>query len=59
MYAPGRGGLELIDLKHGKTVRTFIPKVIAFVIRIGIERSSSYGSRYCYVERWPRVYSPL
>lgn len=28
IYAPGRGGLELIELKHGKTVRTFIPKVL-------------------------------
>lgn len=27
LYAPGRGGLELIELKHGKSVRTYIPKV--------------------------------
>ena len=32
LYAPGRGGLELIDLKHGKSVRTFIPKVSASVL---------------------------
>lgn len=27
LYAPGRGGLELLELKHGRSVRTFIPKV--------------------------------
>ncbi|CAG0882144.1 unnamed protein product, partial [Cyprideis torosa] len=27
LYAPTRGGLEIIELRHGKSVRTLIPKV--------------------------------
>nr|CAI5835187.1 unnamed protein product [Callosobruchus analis] len=34
LYAPSRGGLELIELKKGSTVRTFIPKVAEGVFSI-------------------------
>ncbi|XP_057664227.1 NACHT and WD repeat domain-containing protein 2 [Diorhabda carinulata] len=34
LYAPSRGGLELIELKKGQTVRTFIPKVAEGVFSI-------------------------
>ncbi|KAJ8916564.1 hypothetical protein NQ315_000208 [Exocentrus adspersus] len=34
LYAPSRGGLELIELKKGQTVRTFIPKVAEGVFTI-------------------------
>ncbi len=27
LYAPGRGGLEVIDLKNGKLVKVLIPKI--------------------------------
>ena len=27
LYAPSRGGLDLLDLRHGTVVRTLIPKV--------------------------------
>lgn len=27
LYAPGRGGLEVIDLKNGKLVKILIPKI--------------------------------
>ena len=27
VFAPSRGGLEIIELRHGKAVRTLIPKV--------------------------------
>ncbi|CAG9829633.1 unnamed protein product [Diabrotica balteata] len=34
LYAPSRGGLELIELKKGQTFRTFIPKVAEGVFSI-------------------------
>uniref|UniRef100_T1J835 NACHT domain-containing protein n=1 Tax=Strigamia maritima TaxID=126957 RepID=T1J835_STRMM len=34
LYAPSRGGLELIELRHGNTVRTFIPRVAEGVYAI-------------------------
>ncbi|XP_065202628.1 NACHT and WD repeat domain-containing protein 2 isoform X2 [Planococcus citri] len=34
LYAPTRGGLELIELKKGTTVRTFIPKVAEGVFSV-------------------------
>ncbi|KAJ8954195.1 hypothetical protein NQ318_005790 [Aromia moschata] len=34
LYAPQRGGLELIELKKGQTVKTFIPKVAEGVFTI-------------------------
>ncbi|CAH1118502.1 unnamed protein product [Phaedon cochleariae] len=34
LYAPSRGGLELIELKKGQTVKTFIPKVAEGVFSI-------------------------
>ncbi len=27
LFAPSRGGLEIIELRHGKSVKTLIPKV--------------------------------
>jgi len=34
LYAPGRGGSELFELKHGKSVRSFIPKLAEGVFTI-------------------------
>ncbi|KAI5755532.1 hypothetical protein M8J77_017783 [Diaphorina citri] len=34
LYAPTRGGLELLELKKGATVRTFIPKVAEGVFSV-------------------------
>ncbi|KAH0810500.1 hypothetical protein GEV33_012289 [Tenebrio molitor] len=34
LYAPSRGGLELLELKKGQTIRTFIPKVAEGVFTI-------------------------
>lgn len=34
LYAPSRGGLELLELKKGQTVKTFIPKVAEGVFTI-------------------------
>ncbi|XP_046671615.1 NACHT and WD repeat domain-containing protein 2 [Homalodisca vitripennis] len=34
LYAPSRGGLELVELKKGNTVRTFIPKVAEGVFTV-------------------------
>lgn len=34
LYAPQRGGLELLELKKGQTVKTFIPKVAEGVFTI-------------------------
>lgn len=34
LYAPSRGGLELVELKKGSTVRTFIPKVAEGVFSV-------------------------
>ncbi len=34
LYAPNRGGLELIELKNGKTVHTLIPKVAEGVFNV-------------------------
>lgn len=36
LYAPNRGGLELLELKNGRTVRTFIPRVAEGVFRIEV-----------------------
>eukprot|EP00106_Octopus_bimaculoides_P010882 XP_014778324.1 PREDICTED: NACHT and WD repeat domain-containing protein 2-like [Octopus bimaculoides] len=36
LYAPSRGGMELLELKHGKTIRTFIPKVAEGVFNIQV-----------------------
>nr|XP_018912430.1 PREDICTED: NACHT and WD repeat domain-containing protein 2 isoform X2 [Bemisia tabaci] len=34
LYAPSRGGLELLELKKGNTVKTFIPKVAEGVFSV-------------------------
>ena len=34
LYAPSRGGLEYIELKHGKTVKTLIPRIAEGVFNI-------------------------
>ncbi|XP_073979529.1 NACHT and WD repeat domain-containing protein 2 isoform X2 [Rhodnius prolixus] len=34
LYAPSRGGLELLELKRGSTVRTFIPRVAEGVFSV-------------------------
>ncbi|XP_066996019.2 NACHT and WD repeat domain-containing protein 2 [Anabrus simplex] len=34
LYAPSRGGLELLELKHGNTMKTFIPKVAEGVFTV-------------------------
>ncbi|KFB37533.1 AGAP011163-PA-like protein [Anopheles sinensis] len=34
LYAPSRGGLELLELKKGSTVKTFIPKVAEGVFTV-------------------------
>ncbi|XP_039275654.1 NACHT and WD repeat domain-containing protein 2 [Nilaparvata lugens] len=34
LYAPSRGGLELVELKKGATVKTFIPKVAEGVFTV-------------------------
>ncbi|XP_055533547.1 uncharacterized protein LOC129723378 isoform X2 [Wyeomyia smithii] len=34
LYAPSRGGLELLELKRGSTVKTFIPKVAEGVFTV-------------------------
>lgn len=61
LYAPSRGGLELLELRKGTTVKTFIPKVhfntacnqfIWFTINNSLiigGRGSVY--RYLYVHR--------
>ncbi|XP_069111532.1 NACHT and WD repeat domain-containing protein 2-like [Argopecten irradians] len=36
LYAPNRGGLQLLELKTGKTVRTFIPRVAEGVFSIDV-----------------------
>lgn len=36
LYAPSRGGLELIELKYGNTVKTFIPRVAEGVFTINV-----------------------
>lgn len=36
LYAPNRGGLELLELRTGKTVRTFIPRVAEGVFSIDV-----------------------
>lgn len=36
LYAPNRGGLDLLDLKSGKTVRTLIPRVAEGVFSIDV-----------------------
>ena len=34
LYAPSRGGLEYIELKHGKTVKTLIPRIAEGVFNV-------------------------
>ncbi|KAJ8313494.1 hypothetical protein KUTeg_008055 [Tegillarca granosa] len=36
LFAPSRGGLELLELKSGKTIRTFIPRVAEGVFSIDV-----------------------
>ena len=36
LFAPSRGGLELLELKSGKTTRTFIPRVAEGVFSIDV-----------------------
>jgi WD40 repeat protein len=35
-YAPNRGGLEVLDLKHGEKVKTLIPKIAEGVFEIDV-----------------------
>lgn len=34
LYAPARGGLELVELRHGTSVRTLIPRVAEGVFSV-------------------------
>lgn len=34
LYAPARGGLELLELRHGTSVRTLIPRVAEGVFSV-------------------------
>lgn len=36
LYAPSRGGLEIMELKHGKTLKTLIPRVAEGVFSIQV-----------------------
>lgn len=36
LYAPSRGGLEYIELKHGKTVKTLIPRIAEGVFNVDV-----------------------
>lgn len=39
LYAPSRGGLELLELRKGTTVKTFIPKVLVYTKQLN----------FCYI----------
>ena len=34
MYAPSRGGLDMLDLRHGTVVRTLIPKIAEGIFNV-------------------------
>lgn len=37
LYAPNRGGMDLIELRHGKTVKTLIPRIAEGVFKVAVE----------------------
>ena len=34
LYAPSRGGLDMLDLRHGTVVRTLIPKIAEGIFNV-------------------------
>ncbi|XP_060534320.1 NACHT and WD repeat domain-containing protein 2 [Cylas formicarius] len=58
LYAPSRGGLELIELKKGQTVRTFIPKVAegVFTIICQFNKTDEYVLYYHSGKKTLRVF---
>ncbi|XP_014210635.1 NACHT and WD repeat domain-containing protein 2 [Copidosoma floridanum] len=58
LYAPSRGGLELIELKKGTTVKTFIPKVAegVFTILSVFNRTDEYVLYYHSGRKTIRVF---
>ncbi|XP_064214500.1 NACHT and WD repeat domain-containing protein 2 isoform X2 [Tribolium castaneum] len=61
LYAPSRGGLELLELKKGQTVRTFIPKVAegVFTIICLFNKTDEYVLYYHSGRKTLRVFRTL
>ncbi|CAB0044685.1 unnamed protein product [Trichogramma brassicae] len=58
LYAPSRGGLELVELKKGETVKTYIPKVAegVFTIISMFNRTDEYVLYYHSGRKTIRVF---
>ncbi|XP_015602008.1 NACHT and WD repeat domain-containing protein 2 isoform X2 [Cephus cinctus] len=58
LYAPSRGGLELIELKKGTTVKTYIPKVAegVFTVICMFNRTDEYVLYYHSGRKTIRVF---
>ncbi|XP_018333645.1 NACHT and WD repeat domain-containing protein 2 [Agrilus planipennis] len=58
LYAPSRGGLELIELKKGQTVKTFIPKVAegVFTVICSLTKGDEYILYYHSGRKTLRVF---
>ncbi|CAB3365460.1 Hypothetical predicted protein [Cloeon dipterum] len=58
LYAPTRGGLQLLELKHGATVKTFIPKVAegVFTVMSLFNQTDEYVLYYHSGRRTLRVF---
>ncbi|KAK0175700.1 hypothetical protein PV327_009429 [Microctonus hyperodae] len=58
VYAPSRGGLELVELKKGTTVKTFIPKVAegVFTVISMFNRTDDYVLYYHSGRKTIRVF---
>ncbi|XP_011338040.1 NACHT and WD repeat domain-containing protein 2 isoform X2 [Ooceraea biroi] len=61
LYAPSRGGLELIELKKGTTVKTYIPKVAegVFTVISMFNRTDEYVLYYHSGRKTIRVFRSL
>ncbi|KAK1124229.1 hypothetical protein K0M31_006604 [Melipona bicolor] len=61
LYAPSRGGLELLELKKGTTVKTYIPKVAegVFTVISMFNRTDEYVLYYHSGRKTIRVFRSL
>ena len=52
LYAPSRGGLDMLDLRHGTVLRTLIPKIAEgiFTVICKFNATNEYVLYECYTE---------
>ncbi|EEB13481.1 conserved hypothetical protein [Pediculus humanus corporis] len=58
LYAPSRGGLELLELKKGSTVQTYIPKVAegVFTVKCMFSKTDEYVLYYHSGRKTVRIF---